>query len=245
MDIKQLNILSYKELKDIASDMDIEIPKNKDELIKIMLKCFKEWEKYKKEKIDKYEKIKQLGEKGKEGVVYLVKTKDGIEYAMKTFKSSKSSDRLKKEAQLQCIASEHNIAPKVIEIDTVKKTIVMEKMDKHLIDVIKVQEGHIKESQQKQIIKIFKKLDTCGVFHADSNILNYMFKSNKLYIIDFGMSKEIDDKLTKSLGTSTPNIVLMTLGLILKLKELNCKESSYSYFLNYVSEENKIKFGLI
>jgi tRNA A-37 threonylcarbamoyl transferase component Bud32 len=244
MNISQLKNLSYTELKDIAKDMDISIPKNKDELVKTMLKCFKEWEKYKKEKIDKYEKIKQLGEKGKEGIVYLVKTKDGKEYAMKTFKSNKSSDKLRKEAELQCMASEYNIAPKVIEIDTVKKTIVMEKMDKHLIELIKNQEGDLKESQQKQIIKIYEQLDKAKVFHADSNILNYMYKGKKLYIIDFGMSKEIDDKLIKSLGTSTPNIDLMTLGFILKLKELNCKESSYSYFLNYVSDDNKTKFGL-
>jgi serine/threonine protein kinase len=245
MNISQLKNLSYTELKDIAKDMDISIPKNKDELVKIMLKCFKEWEKYKKEKIDKYEKIKQLGEKGKEGLVYLVKTKDGNEYAMKTFKSNKSSDKLRKEAELQCMASEYNIAPKVIEIDTVKKTIVMEKMDTHLIESIQKQEGDLTETQQKQIIKIYKELDKAKVFHADSNILNYMYKGKKLYIIDFGMSKEIDDKLIKTLGTSTPNIDLMNLGFILKLKELNCKESSYSYLLKYVSDDNKIKFGLV
>lgn len=244
MNISKLKNLSYTELKDIAKDMDISIPKNKDELVKTMLKCFKEWEKYKREKIDKYEKIKQLGERGKEGVVYLVKTKDGKEYAMKTFKSNKSSDKLRKEAELQCMASEFNIAPKVIEIDTVKKTIVMEKMDTHLIDLIKKQNGNLTEFQQKQIIKIYKNLDNAKVFHADSNILNYMYKGKKLYIIDFGMSKEIDDKLIKNLGTSTPNIDLMTLGFILKLKELNCKESSYSYLLNYVSNENKINFHL-
>jgi hypothetical protein len=86
MNISQLNVLTYNELKNIATGMDIKIPKKKEDLIIDMLKCFKEYEKYKKEKVDKYEKIKQLGEKGKEGTTYLVKTIDGNEYAMKTFK---------------------------------------------------------------------------------------------------------------------------------------------------------------
>ena len=165
-----------------------------------MLKCFKEYEKYKKEKVDKYVKIKQLGEKGKEGTTFLVKTIDGNEYAMKTFKKTKSSDRLRKEAYLQEKASEFNITPKIIEIDTISKYIVMEKLDEHLIDKMKKQDGNLTENQQKQIIKIFKFLDKAKVFHADSNILNYMFKGKKLYIIDFGMSQLIDEKLIKKLG---------------------------------------------
>ena len=210
-----------------------------------MLRCFKEWEKYKKEKIDKYEKVKQLGNKGKEGVTYLVVTKEGDEYAMKTFKKNKSSDFLKREANLQELASKFNIAPKIIEVDTVKKTIVMEKMDKHLFDVIKDQDGDLTEKQQKDIINIFKNLDKAKVFHADSNILNYMYNGKKLYIIDFGMSKYIDDKLIEKLGTETPNIDLMTLGFILKLKELNCKKTSYSYLIKYVSDKNIIAFNLV
>ena len=245
MKISHLKNLSYTDLKEIAEDMDIKISKNKDELIKSMLRCFKEWEKYKKEKIDKYEKVKQLGNKGKEGVTYLVVTKEGDEYAMKTFKKNKSSDFLKKEAHLQELASKFNIAPKIIEVDTVKKTIVMEKMDKHLFDVIKDQDGDLTEKQQKDIINIFKNLDKAKVFHADSNILNYMYKGKKLYIIDFGMSKYIDDKLIEKLGTETPNIDLMTLGFILKLKELNCKKTSYSYLIKYVSDNNIIAFNLV
>lgn len=244
MDITQLKLLSYKELKEIAVNMDLEIPKKKEDLILEMLKCFKEYEKYKKEKIYKYEKIKQLGEKGKEGITYLVKTKDNIEYAMKTFKKFKSSERLRKEAFLQEKASEFNIAPKIIEIDTVSKYIVMEKMDEHLIDKMKKQDGNITELQQKQIIRIFKLLDKAKVFHGDSNILNYMFKGKKLYIIDFGMSKLIDEKLIKTLGIETPNLTLMNLGFILKLKELKCPESSYSYLITFVSNKDKSKYGL-
>ena len=89
----------------------------------------------------------------------------------------------------------------------------MEKLDIHLIDLIKEQNGDLKIYQQKDILNIYKKLDKAKVFHADSNILNYMYdKDKKLYIIDFGMSKYIDEKLIKKLGTEEPNINLMTLG---------------------------------
>ena len=47
MNITQLNVLTYNELKDIAIGMDIIIPKKKEDLIVEMLKCFKEYEKYK------------------------------------------------------------------------------------------------------------------------------------------------------------------------------------------------------
>jgi len=244
MNKDDLKKIKYDDLKNIAKDMDIKIPKSKDELIDSMIKCFEEYEKYKKNKIDKYKKIKQLGEKGKEGVTYLVKTSKGKEYAMKTFKKNKSSSKLKKEAKLQEMASEQGISPKIVEIDTVSKYIVMERLDTHLLDVIKKQKKDITKSQQKQIISIFKGLDKAKVFHGDSNILNYMFKDKKLYIIDFGMSKEIDDKLIKKLGTDTPNLHLMNLGFILKLKELECLESSYSHLLTYVTDTEKEKFNL-
>lgn len=243
MNVSQLKKLSYKELQYIAFDMDIKISQNKDELILNMMECFKKLEEYKK-KIDKYEKIKQLGNKGKEGVTYLVRTKDNKEYAMKTFKKTKSSDKIRKEADLQATAALLGIAPKVIEIDTTSKRIIMEKMDTHLIDIMKKQNGDLLISQQKQLIRIFKDLDKAKVFHADSNILNYMFKNKKLFIIDFGMSSKIDTKLIKKLGTDTPNLHIMNLGFILKLKELSCPESSYKYLLNYISNTEKERFKL-
>jgi len=244
LDKNIIKSLSYNDLKEVALGMDIKIPKTKDELIIIMIECFKEYENHKKNTIDKYNKIKQLGQKGKEGVTYLVKDKTGYEYAMKTFKKTTSSDKLKKEAKLQQKAYEFGIAPKVYEVDTISKYILMERMDKHLIDVVKEQNGDITLKQQKQIINIFKKLDEAKIFHADANILNYMFKNKKLYIIDFGMSKEIDEKLIKKLGTKTPNIDIMNLGFILKLKDLNCKESSYSHLVLYIDKEERDKFKL-
>lgn len=244
MDNLQLNKLKFQELKEIAKDMHIEIPKKKDELIKLIINCFKEYENYKKDNTEKYKIIKKIGNKGKEGVTYLCTVKDGTEYAMKTFKQNKSSKNIKKEAFLQQKASEFDIAPKVIDVDTISKYIVMEKMTSHLYEYIKKQNGNLTEKQQKQIIGIYKGLDDAKVFHADSNILNYMYKDKKLYIIDFGMSKEIDENLIKKLGTKTPNLDLMTLGFILKLKEFNCPSSSYSYLMKHVKEDEIKRFKL-
>ena len=163
---------------------------------------------------------------------------------MKTFKKTKSSDTLKKEAMLQQKAADFGLAPKVIDTDTVSKYIVMEKLDTHLLDYLNNQKGIFTQKQQKQIIQIFKGLDKSGVFHGDSNILNYMYKNNKLYIIDFGFAKEIDSNLVAKLKTKNPNIDIMTLGFILKLKEMNCPAESYSYLLQFVKEDDKIQFKL-
>jgi serine/threonine protein kinase len=238
---------NYEELKQIAKE--IQIPddqyQNRNQLLSLVIKCFKEYEEYKTNVIDKYEKIKRLGDKGKEGITYLVKDiKTGREYAMKTFNKRKSTENIKKEAELQRKASEKGICPNIIEVDIVSNCIIMDKMDEHLFDVMKRQCGNLTEEQQKQILDIFIKLDESSVFHGDSNILNYMLKNNKIYIIDFGMSKLIDDRYKKKLKEERPNFTLMNLGFILKLKELKCPTTSYKYLIKFVTEENKNKYGL-
>ena len=193
----------------------------------------------------KYSKIEQLGNAGKEGVTFLVeRKKDNKMFAMKTFKKTKSKKNILHEANCQNMASKTGVCPKVIDIDLENNFIVMEKLEIHLYEVMKKQKGILSKVQQQQIYNIYKKLDDANIFHADSNILNYMFQDDKLYIIDFGMSKIIDDKLKKKLKTEHPNKHLMTLGFILKLKELKCPEDSYSYLLNYISKEDKIKYGI-
>jgi tRNA A-37 threonylcarbamoyl transferase component Bud32 len=235
---------NYLELKNIANGMDLKINRSKEDTAKNIIKAFREYEKYKKEKIDKYSKKCQLGNKGKEGITYLVVDKKGNEYAMKTFRKQKSSSKLRKEAELQKLASDVGISPNIIDIDTVSKYIVMEKMDKHLYSIIKKNNGILSTNHQRQIIKIYKKLDQIGVFHGDCNLLNYMMKDNKIYIIDFGMSKEITTTLVKKLGTDRPNINIMTLGFILKLKELKCSKKSYEYLIKFISEDFYQKFQL-
>jgi tRNA A-37 threonylcarbamoyl transferase component Bud32 len=243
--MKRVNLekYSYRELTDMAQEMGLRNRRSKVELMRDISECFKEYESYKKEKLDRYSRLRQLGEKGKEGTTYLVEA-DGEQYAMKTFRKQKSSAMLRKEAELQNMAAEMGASPKVIDIDTVSKYIVMEKLDRHLYDLIKKNGGALSQNTQKQIISIYKKLDTAGVFHGDANLLNYMFKGRQLYIIDFGMAKEITNSLVYKLGTNTPNLSIMTLGLVLKLKEIGAPRSAYSYLSKQLSEEQRSQFGL-
>lgn len=244
MDYGKLEEYTFGELKDMAATMDIPVKRSKLLLVNEIKEALKEYERYKRNKLDKYTRKEQLGAKGKEGTTYLVENADGKEYAMKTFRKQKSSANLRKEADLQKRAADEDAAPNVLDIDTVSKYIVMERMDKHFIDVMKQQGGDIKESQQRQIIKLYKKMDKAGVFHGDSNIMNYMLRKGKIYMIDFGMAKEISSSLVKTLGTSQPNMDIMTLGIVLKLKELGCPASSYSFFRKHLTDDQIIKFGL-
>ncbi len=238
-----LTSYTYSELKEMAEEMGLRIRRSKTELVRDISQGFKEYESYKKEKIDRYERLGQLGEKGKEGTTYLVESR-GKQYAMKTFRKQKSSATLRKESELQNMAAEVGASPKVVDIDTVSKYIVMEKLDRHLYDTLKKNGGVMSQNIQRQIIAIYKKLDRAGVFHGDANLLNYMFKGRNLYIIDFGMAKEITNSLVYKLGTSTPNLSIMTLGLVLKLKEIGSPASSYSYLAKQLSEEQRSQFEL-
>jgi predicted Ser/Thr protein kinase len=149
MDFNKLFNIPFPTLKQLAQEMDIHPTRSKEELINKMTECFKEYEDYKTQTENKYKIIKQLGEKGKEGTTYLVSTPDDQEYAMKTFRRHKSPITLKQEAKLQKIAGEAGISPRVIDKDLVSKTIVMTKMDYHLIDVMKKQKGNSETNTTK------------------------------------------------------------------------------------------------
>ena len=243
MDYDKLENFSYTELRKIAEDMDLPIKRSRAQMIEDIKQGLIEYENYSRRKIDRYTRLKQLGNKGKEGTTFLVEsTKDGRQYAMKTFRKQKSSANLRKEAFLQKMAADEGAAPNVIDTDTVSKYIVMDKMDKHLIDIMKNQGGELREEQQKQIIKLFKKLDKARVFHGDSNPLNYMIKGRRMYMIDYGLASEINSGLIRKLKTETPNMELMLLGLVLKLKDLGCSPASYDLLKRYLTEEQRTKF---
>ena len=245
MDYTLLEKCSFTDLKKMAKDMGLKSRRSRSEYISDITSAFKEYENYKINKLDKYKRVRQLGNKGKEGTTYLVVNNDiNKEFAMKTFRKTKSSLTLKKEYYLQKKAASVGVAPRVVEYDTVSKYIVMENMDEHLFDIIKRNKGVLSKNYQNQILDIYEKLDSVKVFHADSNILNYMLKNKKVYIIDFGFAREIDDRIIKKLGTSTPNINIMTLGIILKLKELNCNPSSWKYLKKRLSSKDITKFKL-
>lgn len=230
---------SLFELKEMAEKMNLSPRRSKTKMIEDISKAFQEYEEYKKEKVDKYTRKHQLGQKGKEGTTYLVIDNKGKEYAMKTFRSGKSSTNLYKEYCLQEKAAKYKIAPKVYDYDTVNKWILMQKMESHLFENLKV----LSEDQQNEIIEIFNKLDNAKIFHNDANLTNFMIRKGKIYLIDYGFAKEITPKLEKSLGTSKPNYKLMSIAIIIKLKELGFSKPSYKNFLKCVSEEDKTKYG--
>lgn len=247
MDYSKLQTLTYSQLKELATIMELTPKRSKNELINDIIPRFREWENYKHDKIDHWKYIHQIGEKGKEGTTYLVKTNKfpggGQYYAMKTFNKKKSGSRLILEATLQQKAAEVGVAPQVVDVDPISKYIVMQCMEKHLWDML-MKTMQLSMNQQRQIITMYKKLDKIGVFHGDANLMNYMYQGGKLYMIDFGMSREINESLIKKLGTPTPNIKIMTLGMVLKLRNLNFGEESWCYLEKYLSREQKSQFNL-
>jgi tRNA A-37 threonylcarbamoyl transferase component Bud32 len=244
MNYDKLANLKYQELKEIAIEIDLPIKRSKSELFNDIKKTFREYEKYKK-KIDKYIKLEKLGKKSKDSTTYLVTTNNQNEFAMKTYRKNKSSTKLKKESEFQKSCYDIGISPKIIDVDTVSKFIVMEKLEKHLYNLILEQDKELTRSQQRQIINIYKKLDELKIFHGDVNLLNFMLdKKGKIYIIDFGESKEITNNLCQKLGTNTPNLQIMSLGLALNLQQMGCPPSSFEYLLKYIPEEQLIHFKI-
>jgi predicted Ser/Thr protein kinase len=232
------------ELRKMAREMELPSRRSKTEMIDSISAAFREYEDYYKEKIAKYTRVKRLGNKGKEGITYLVTDENGNEYAMKTFRKGKSSTTLRREYRLQREAAKLGISPMVKDYDTVSKYIVMDRMECHLLDVMRKQKGDLRRYQQKRILEIFDKLDQAKVFHGDANLANYMMVGKQIYIIDFGFAKEIDSRLTRKLGTNSPNKALMLLGFVMKLRDMNCPPSAYKHLLPHIPAGDREKFGL-
>lgn len=184
--------------------------------------------------IGKYTIIEELG-RGKDGKTYLVK-KGPKEYAMKVYRKNKPVNTIKTEVNMQKEAHERDISPKIIETNLEDKYIVMERLDDNLLTILTKQKGKLRVNQEKQIIQIFKTLDNMGIFHGDSSVLNILEKDKKLYIIDFGYAKYIDEKLVKKVETSTPNLKYMPLGLLIQLKKIY-PESTFPNIERYVEQK--------
>ena len=222
-----MNNLQVYKLKEILDLMEHKKTGTKDELISRINNEFAKYKKYKNKTKNKYVKIRQLGNKGKEGICYLVKDKDKNEFAMKTFSSRKSFRNILIEAEFQSLASSENIAPIVYEVDPVHKYIIMQKLNNHLLDTLKINSGKLSMKHQKRILHICKKLDKLGIFYNDPNLQNFMLNDDIIYLIDYGMCVKIDKGLIKKLGTDKPNEVFLKSAFICKLKEANCPSNSY------------------
>lgn len=227
-----------------ASVIKVEIVKSpKKEIIRdknIYDKYTSDFLMLKHDKETSFTKLKQLGKPGKEGVVYLV-TDGRYKYAMKTFRKTKSGQTLEKEAFYQHLASKKGISPKIIEYNTEHKYIIMELLDRTLMEVITDQEG-LTNSQQEQILELYRRLDDVGIMLNDANPLNIMEKNGKFFSIDYGFSKFTNHKDFKDY--SKPNFQLMPLGLILWLKDYCKYYKSFTIIRNAIPIDIQNKFKL-
>lgn len=188
-------------------------------------------------------KLRQLGSKGKDGTIYLVINEKGEPKAMKVFRKNKNSGELKREIDFQIKASEssYELSPKIIEYSLSGKYIVMEKLDKTLVDILKEQGGLLKLEQQKEIIKLYGKLDKLNIFHNDANPLNIMTKGERWYMIDYGFSCTCQHK--DIIGVKHPNVQFMCVGLLTWLVEKGYDIKNYTYLLKFLS--NRVKNKLL
>lgn len=151
---------------------------------------------------DDFKVIRQMGDDGAQGVVSLVEFPNGLRAAMKQFKKTKSSARIKAEAELQQEAANAGISPDVMHVDLEKKRIFMEPMDRRIVDVVQGSS----EIFSNDLRQIMQTLDDINILHNDGNALNLMLdRSDNLKIIDFGLAKRIDDK-TRKKWNGEPNI---------------------------------------
>lgn len=189
--------------------------------------------------MENFEKNKYLGS-GKEGEVWIVNMKKGnkvdynTRFAVKIFKKTKSLDKFRKEVEFLRKASLEGISPAIIypsaaqlRRSTVDKIIVMELLEDNLMEILQKQGGTLKTSQQKNLKTIFKTLDKLKINHGDPNPLNFLMnKRGRFMVIDFGFSKDIDEKKVSEMNKrglevdlSNVNQRLMSLGLLLNIKQ--------------------------
>lgn len=160
--------------------------------------------------------------KGKDGTVTETKhkKKDAI---VKTFRKNKNKDEVVKEIYFNKKAHRIGIAPEIYDYGTNKNGqpyIIMQQLGKTLLDHLK-NSGKLSLDHQRQIISLLETLDKNKIFHGDISLLNFMTGKedpNKLYIIDFGMSKRMDDDFIQQYGKDA-NCKLGISVFILKIRE--------------------------
>ena len=146
--------------------------------------------------------IRQLGQNGAQGVVSLVEFPNGLRAAMKQFKSTKSTAKIESEADFQQRAYTAGIAPEVMHVDLNNRRIFMEPMAARIVDVVQRSSPRLKDD----LNHIMTTLDRIGILHNDGNALNLMLDHNdQLKVIDFGLAKEITDKVRRK-WQGEPNV---------------------------------------
>jgi tRNA A-37 threonylcarbamoyl transferase component Bud32 len=183
----------------------------------------------------KYSVISQLGEKGREARVFLVEDKFQCTYAAKQFRKNKAENAIINEINLQRKCSKYELSPKIVDYNLKDKYIVMEKMGCHLTDMIVAAGGRLSEFHQKSIVKMMKTLDKICVFQSDPNLLNYMVKNGKIYMIDFGAVRGPE----AFIQTRTPNMSTGLLAFVLKMKDVGFPPATYAYMLSRLPQDKQ------
>ncbi len=168
----------------------------------------------------------QLGQDGKEGITYIgtltkryngnclntpVSLRKGQQVAVKTFKKTKSTNKIETEAKFQQICAKAEVSPFIYEIDKKEKHIVMQMLDSLPVETYK--NGDLPDELQYKICALMKRMDEVEVLHADMNAYNLMLDTNERpYMIDFGFAKKINNTVRKKFGDH-PNIKVTLWGL--------------------------------
>ena len=227
-----LKILKVEDLQKICkiSNIRYEGPierSDKQHLVKLIRDRFK--------KLDDQTitKIKKLGAEGKDGIVWLIKYKatpksKERQYALKQFKTSKSSGEILREAELQRLSAGAGLSPRIIDVDILSKFIIMEYIEgETLFDNLKKSNGVMPIADQRIFVKLIDRLDDIGVYHGDPSPLNFMYDVNKnLKVIDFGLGKQTNKRINRT---------SMLPGFILKMKQIGVDvDNNYTYIKKYI-----------
>ena len=152
------------------------------------------------------------GKDGKDGQTFIATGPSGREYAIKMFKSKKSTAVINKEYNFQDEAASKGVAPAVYAKNTTQKYIIMQKMKETIVDYKRRKVGddwwEMPRSLQAQLYALCVRLDAAQVVQNDGNPLNLMLDdSGRLYIIDYGLATKIDRKMLNKRGPQ-PNVNL-------------------------------------
>ena len=106
-----------------------------------------------------------------------------------------------RELEFNRICSFKNISPKIISIEPCKDgynmtTLKYDNLDNYVDEEENLHKDFV-EKYRKQIVDIIKKLHKCGIYHGDIHYGNFVIDkiNNKIYLIDFGNSKYINEML--------------------------------------------------
>jgi RIO-like serine/threonine protein kinase len=169
----------------------------------------------------------QLGEDGKEGQTFsaltpkafrgqvldlAVNVPKGTRVAVKTFKRTKSANKLSKEAGHQQQAAIHGAAPPIYGVNRPDNYIVMQCLSTLVVNEYRDQP--LPEALQYMICALMNRLDAAKVMQSDMNALNVMLdEGGRPYIIDYGMAKTITPTILQK-RAGHPNVQITLWGLV-------------------------------